>query len=77
MFDEKLAARSGRLLGELNRSLYQRYTLERQLEKLDEDLLRMEAGLAELDGLRRDVEAQKAIEEAQAKADAEDAKKKK
>ena len=76
MFEQKLATRFGRLQGELNRGLYQRYTLKRQLVKLEEDLLRMEAGLAELDGLRRDCEAQKVIEEAQAKADAEDAKKK-
>lgn len=76
MYEQQVATRFGLAQQELNNALYQRYSLERQLLKLDEDIPRMEARLVELGGLRQDVEAHKAIEEAQAKADAEDAKKK-
>lgn len=74
MFEEKLAARFGQLQAELGRLLYRRYTLQRELAKLEEDLSRVESGLAELDGLKREVETQSAVEEAKAKADAESVK---
>jgi len=67
MFDEKLGERTARIMAEHGRALYRYYTLLRELEKLEEDLLRMEAGLAELERVTKDWEAQKAIDEAEAK----------
>ena len=67
MFDEKLTAQTERLQAEFSQTLYRRYALERDLEKLDEDLARMEAALAQLDRVKKDWQAQKAIDEAQSK----------
>jgi len=66
MFEDKLTAQFGRLKAELDGALYRRYALQRELDRLEEDILRMEAGLAELEHVRKDWEAHKAIEEAQA-----------
>ena len=67
MFDEKLTAQFERLKAEHSGRLYRHYTLLRELEKLDEDLIRMEAGLAELERVRKEWDTQKAIDEAAAK----------
>lgn len=69
MFGEKLAEQFAQRKAEFEAALYRRYVLERQLEKLKEDLTRMEAGLAELDQVKRNWEAQEAIEKAQADKD--------
>ena len=73
MFEKKLNERFARLQAELGQVLYRRYGLKRQLVRLEEDVTRMEAGLAELSQVKRDVEAQEAIDRAQAKAEADDA----
>ena len=67
MFDDKLSAQFERLKAEHAGALYRYYTLLRQLEKLEEDLVRMESGLAELERVNKEWETQKAIDEAQAK----------
>ena len=67
MFDEKLTAQFERLKAEHVGALYRYYKLLRELDKLEEDLLRMEAGLAELERTRKEWDTQKAIDEAEAK----------
>ena len=67
MFDDKLSAQFERLRAEHAGALYRHYTALRQLEKLEEDLIRMESGLAELERVNKEWETQKAIDEAQAK----------
>ena len=67
MFDEKLSAQFERLRAEHAGALYRYYTTLRQLEKLQEDLARMESGLAELERVKQEWDTHKAIEEAQAK----------
>jgi hypothetical protein len=66
MFDEAIARRFDGLKAEYSQALYRYYVLLRELEKLKEDLLRMEAGLAEVERVKKDWEAQKAIDEAAA-----------
>ena len=66
MFDEQLSQRFAGLQAELNRALYRHYTLLRELEQLDENLLRMEAGIAEVERIQKEWETQKAIDEAAA-----------
>lgn len=66
MFDEAIAQRFARQKAEHSQALYRYYALTRQLEKLIEDLVRMEAGLAELERVQKDWVAQKAIDEAAA-----------
>ena len=66
MFDQKLGEQFARLKAEHAGALYRHYTLLRELDKVKEDLVRMEAGLAELERVKREWEAQKAIDEAAA-----------
>ena len=66
MFEDNLTAQFERLRSEHAGALYRHFTLLRELDKVREDLLRMEAGLAELERVRREWWAQKAIDEAQA-----------
>jgi len=66
MFGEKLGEQFAQRKAEFEAALYKRYILERQLDKLEENLARMEAGLAELEQVRRNWEAQEAIDQAQA-----------
>ena len=67
MFDDKLSAQFERLRAEHAGALYRHYALLRELDKVKEDLTRMEAGLAELGHVQQEWETHKAIEEAQAK----------
>ena len=67
MFDDKLSAQFERLRAEHAGALYRHYALLRELEKVKEDLTRMESGLAELDRVNKEWTTQKAIDEAQAK----------
>lgn len=67
MFDDKLSAQMERQKTELSGVLYRHYTLLRDLDKVKEDLARMEAGLAELERVKKEWDTHKAIEEAQAK----------
>jgi len=69
MFGEKLAEQFAQRKAEFEAALYRRYVLGRQLDDLDKNILRMEAGLAELDQVKRNWEAQEAIEKAQADKD--------
>ena len=69
MFGEKLAEQFAQRKAEFEAALYRRYILERQLDDLSKNLSRMEAGLAELDQIKRNWEAQEAIEKAQADKD--------
>jgi len=69
MFGEKLAEQFAQRKAEFEAALYRRYILERQLDDLSKNLSRMEAGLAELDQVKRNWEAQEAIEKAQADKD--------
>lgn len=66
MFDEAIARRFAGLKAEHSQALYSYYVLTRQLERLVEDLIRMEAGLAEIERVQKDWVAQKAIDEAAA-----------
>jgi len=66
MFDEAIAQRFAGLKAEHSQALYRYYTLTRQLERLVEDLVRMEAGLAEIERVQKEWETQKAIDEAAA-----------
>ena len=66
MFDEKLSAQFERLRAEHAGALYRHYTLTREVEKVKEDLTRMEASLHELERVRKEWEASK-VAEAQAK----------
>lgn len=66
MFDEKLTAQFERLKAEHAGALYRYYTMLRELDKVKEDLERMEAGLAELERVRKEWQAQKAIDQAKA-----------
>jgi len=64
MFDEAIAQRFAGLKAEHSQALYRYYVLTRQLERLVEDLVRMEAGLAEVERAQKDWRAEKAIGEA-------------
>jgi len=77
MFEKKLNERFARLQAELAQLLYQHYTAKRQLARLEENVARVEAGIAELNQVKRDVDTQEAIDKAKAKVEAEDAEKKK
>lgn len=66
MFDEQLSQRFAGLKVELDQALYRYYLLTRQRKRLIEDIVRIEAGLAEVERVQKDWEAQKAIDEAQA-----------
>jgi len=72
MFEGSLTAQFERRKAEHAKALYRHYTLLRELEKLEEDLARMEAGLAELEQVKRDWATQKAIDEAQADEETEE-----
>jgi len=65
MFEGSLTAQFERRKAEHAKALYRHYTLLRELEKLEEDLARMEAGLAELEQVKRDWATQKVIDKAQ------------
>jgi len=69
MFEDNLASQFERLKAEFDGALYRYYTMQRQLSKLEEDMARMEAGLAELERVRSAWEAQKAVDQAQADND--------
>lgn len=62
MFDEKLSAQFERLKAEHAGALYRHYTLLREVDKVKEDLIRMEAGLAELSRVQQEWEAHKTAE---------------
>lgn len=66
MFGEKLAEQFAQRRAEFETALYRYRVLLRQLEKLEEDLTRMEAGLAELERMKKAWDAQEAINQAQA-----------
>jgi len=66
MFGEKLAEQFAQRKAEFEAALYRYRVLLRQLDKLEEDLTRMEAGLAELEQVKRNWKAQEAIDQAQA-----------
>lgn len=65
MFEDSLNQRFTGLQSELNRNLYRYYTLQRDLTKIEEDLNRIEAALAEVERIRKDFEVAKAKEAAQ------------
>jgi len=69
MFGEKLAEQFAQRKAEFDAALYRHYALKRQVAKLEEDLTRMEAGLVELERVKKEWEAQEAIEKAQANKD--------
>ena len=71
MFDEALAQQFTGQQAELSRALYRRYVLQRELGRLDEDITRMAAGMAELERVRKNWDTQKAIDEAAADKDKE------
>jgi hypothetical protein len=67
MFGEKLAEQFAQRKAEFDAALYRYRVLLRQLDKLEEDLTRMEAGLAEIERIKKAWDAQEAISQAQAK----------
>jgi len=71
MFDEALAQQFTGQQAALNGALYRRYVLQRELGRLEEDITRMEAGMAELERVRKNWDTQKAIDEAAADKDKE------
>jgi len=52
MFEDTLNQRFAGLQAELNRNLYRRYTLQRDLARIEEDVSRIEAALAEVERIR-------------------------
>lgn len=69
MFEEKLGEEFAQRKAEFDAALYRRYALDRQLKKLEEDLTRMEAGLVELERMKKEWDTQEAIKQAQADND--------
>lgn len=65
MFEDNLNQRFTGLQSELNRNLYRYFVLQRDLSKVEEDITRIEAGLAEIERIRKDFEVAKAKETAQ------------
>lgn len=77
MFDEAIGQRLATLKAEHAQALYRYYTLTRERDQVVEGLIRMEAGLFELQKAQSDWRAEKMIGDAKAAADEPKAKKQK